>query len=398
MMKIHPAADVFPLLGDTEFDALVADIKTHGLITAITVFRDKILDGRNRYRACLEANVEPRFVEFEGDDPIAFVVSANIKRRHLDESQRAMIAARLANMSEGRPWPSKDNSANLPSCVSQRRAGELVNVSTRSVTNASVVLDRGAPELVRAVDLGQIAVSVAAELARQKLEAQLEAARNPERASIIAKQKLRAEKEAALAQRQLALPAKKFNVIYADPAWRFEVWSRDSGLDRAADNHFPTTELAEIKALDVASIAADDAVLFLWATAPMLPHALKVMNAWGFAYKSHFVWVKDRSGTGYWNRCQHELLLVGTRGKPPAPAQGEQWGSAIRASVGEHSEKPEDFYRLIESYFPNLPKIELFARTRRHGWDAWGHEAPGRDCCEEEFAVAEVSNQENAGG
>src|SRR5579871_127885 len=170
MMKTHPAAEAFPPLEGLEFDALVADIKSHGLIHPITLFRGKILDGRNRYRACTEAKVEPRFVEFDGDDPIAFVVSANIKRRHLDESRRAMIAARLANMSEGRPWPSEDNSANLPSCcISQRRAGELVNVSTRSVTNASVVIDKGAPELVLAVDRGQIAVSVAAEPARQSL-------------------------------------------------------------------------------------------------------------------------------------------------------------------------------------------------------------------------------------
>jgi hypothetical protein len=185
MMKTHPAADVFPLIEGVDFDLLVADLKANGLIYPITVFKDMILDGRNRYRACLEARVEPRFVEFDGDDAIAFVVSVNIKRRHLDESQRAMVAARLANMPEGRPWSSKDNSANLPSYISQRRAAELVNVSTRSVTDARVVLDRGAPELIRAVELARIAVSVAADLARQKLEAQIEAALDPVRASII---------------------------------------------------------------------------------------------------------------------------------------------------------------------------------------------------------------------
>lgn len=134
--------------------------------------------------------------------------------------------------------------------------------------------------------------------------------------------------------------------------------------------------LDEIKALDVASIAADDSVLLMWATVPMLPHALEVMAAWGFAYKSHVVWVKDRFGTGYWFRNQHELLLVGTRGNPPAPAPGTQWQSVIEAPVREHSRKPDEVYELIEAYFPNLPKIELFARHARPGWDRWGAEAP----------------------
>jgi N6-adenosine-specific RNA methylase IME4 len=100
------------------------------------------------------------------------------------------------------------------------------------------------------------------------------------------------------------------------------------------------------------------------------------MKAWGFEHQTHFVWVKDRRGTGYWNRNRHELLLVGTKGNIPAPAPGKQWESVIHAPVGAHSEKPAIFYELIEDYYPNLLKIELFARRRRKGWLAWGAEAP----------------------
>jgi N6-adenosine-specific RNA methylase IME4 len=85
-------------------------------------------------------------------------------------------------------------------------------------------------------------------------------------------------------------------------------------MDRAADNHYPTSPLEEIKALSVLSLAAPDCVLFLWATVPMLPQALEVMTAWGFTYKSNFAWAKNRMGTGYWNRNKHELLLIGTCG------------------------------------------------------------------------------------
>lgn len=186
----------------------------------------------------------------------------------------------------------------------------------------------------------------------------------------------RAERETTLAAEQRALPDKKYGVIYADPEWRFEVYSRDTGMDRAADNHYPTSGTDEICARPVVDIAADDCALFLWATVPMLSDALRVMVAWGFDYKSHCIWAKDRIGTGYWFRNQHELLLVGTRGKIPAPAMGTQVASLVDAPVGKHSAKPVQFYELIEAYFPTLPKIELNARTARPGWDAWGYEAP----------------------
>ena len=191
-----------------------------------------------------------------------------------------------------------------------------------------------------------------------------------------AKQKARAEREAALASCILALPNQRYGVILADPGWRFEPYSRETGLARAADNHYVTEPTNRIEALDIPSIAAKDCCLFLWATAPMLPDALRVMASWGFQYKSQFVWVKDRIGTGYWTRNKHEHLLIGTRGQIPAPAPGTQWSSVIEAPVRAHSEKPERFFEMIEASFPELPKIELYRRgVAREGWDAWGLEA-----------------------
>jgi N6-adenosine-specific RNA methylase IME4 len=193
----------------------------------------------------------------------------------------------------------------------------------------------------------------------------------------IEKQRKRAEHEANLAHQIRALPTKKFGVILSDPAWKFIPWSDDTGSDRSASNHYATSRLDEIKSRDVESISADDCVLFMWATVPMLPQALEVMAHWGFEYRSHFCWLKDKIGTGYWSRNVHELLLVGVRGQPPAPAPGTQYESAWDAPVTEHSEKPEFAYELIESYFPNLPRIELDARPpRRADWDVWGAEAP----------------------
>lgn len=192
----------------------------------------------------------------------------------------------------------------------------------------------------------------------------------------IAKQKERADRrrqlEFELGQKIAALPTKKYGVIVADPPWSFKVWSAETGMDRSAENHYPTSPLEAIAAQDVPSIAAEDCVLGLWSTVPHLQNALMVMARWGFEYKTNFCWYKDKIGTGFWNRNIHEHFLIGTRGEPPCPAPGEQWDSVITAPRRGHSEKPDMVLEMMETYFPSLPKIELNARVKRLGWDAWG--------------------------
>ncbi len=205
---------------------------------------------------------------------------------------------------------------------------------------------------------------------------------------ILSKAEVRAAKERELAVRTASANeelgavgfCRKYNVIYADPPWRFEPFSRAKGLRKSADNHYPTMDTAAIAGLEVGGIAAPDCAPFLWATVPMLRDALEVLEHWGFVYKSQFVRIKDKAGTGYWNRNRHELLLVGTRGAIPAPAPGYQVDSVLETAPSErlaHSQKPASARAMIEAYFPTCPKIELFARRpSAEGWDLWGNEAP----------------------
>jgi N6-adenosine-specific RNA methylase IME4 len=186
----------------------------------------------------------------------------------------------------------------------------------------------------------------------------------------------RGSRERALARKILDLPHKRYGVIVADPEWDDTVWSRDTGMDRHAGNHYPTSDAKAIEERPVADIAAPDAVLFLWTTNQHLRIAIGVLEAWDFQYKSNYVWGKDKISTGRWNRSKHEILLVATRGKPPCPAPGTQWESLIMAPKGEHSAKPECFLEMIEAYYPTMPKIELNRRgPARPGWSAWGLEA-----------------------
>jgi N6-adenosine-specific RNA methylase IME4 len=386
-LEYHPLANLFPLIEGEEFDALTEDIRANGLHEPIDLYQGKILDGRNRYRGALAAGIELEKRNFRHyrtelyGDPVAYVLSKNLKRRHLDESQRAMVAAKLATMRQGaRTDLATQPSANLPE-VAQPTAAKSLSISERALRHARRVHDHGTPELIRAVERGRLAVSVADRASHMSVDIQRRIAAEAEAGNVnaarqVVKQESRAERETALAQEQSALPDKRYGVILADPEWRFEVYSRETGMDRAADNHYPTSATDAIAARPAGDIAASDCVLFLWATAPMLPDALKVMTAWGFEYKSQCVWNKDRIGTGYWFRNAHELLLVGTRGRIPAPAMGTQMPSVIEAPVGAHSAKPDVFLEMIEAYFPTLPKIELNRRgPARPGWDAWGNEA-----------------------
>jgi N6-adenosine-specific RNA methylase IME4 len=176
------------------------------------------------------------------------------------------------------------------------------------------------------------------------------------------------------------IPRGKYSLIACDPAWRFITYSEKGKLKKSAECHYPTMSLAEIAALPVSHLAAPDAALFLWATAPMLQEALAMMNAWGFVYKSNIAWVKTTKhgkiafGTGYRIRNSHEHLLIGVRGNPKN-TKSER--SAIISRVREHSRKPDEAAVLMERWLPGAARIDLFGgRTTRAEWDSWSDQ-PG---------------------
>lgn len=172
--EAHPAAKVFPLMEGEAYESLVADIKANGLRHPIVLIKGEgtwlILDGRNRDRACVDSGVKPKYDYYDGNDPVGYAVSANLSRRHLNESQRSLVAKRLADLEWG------GNRSKMQICsLTQEKAAELLNVSERSVANAGQVIKRGVPELVEAVEKGEVAVSRAAEIAKLAKEQQAEA-------------------------------------------------------------------------------------------------------------------------------------------------------------------------------------------------------------------------------
>ena len=372
---IHELCSLFPIMPQDQFDALVDDIKAHGQRDPVTLYEGKILDGRHRYKACINLGLEPLVTHFEGEDALGFVISHNLTRRHLDESQRAMIAAKLANLKDGQRKSGAPIGAATDK-ITQPEIASKMSVGRRSVQRARKVLEKGTPELVEAVENSQIAVSVAAKIAEMEPEQQAQIIADPKPEQAI-KKVARQEKEQALADRtirqSIEANGKLYGVIYADPPWKYETFS-ENGMDRSADNHYPTMSMFDMVTLNIP--AADNCVMFMWATVPMLPEAIDLLSLWGFQYKSHICWIKDRIGTGYWTRNKHELLLIGTKGNVPAPAMGTQPPSVIELPLGRHSEKPAFFADMISALYPTTPKLEMFARIGRVGWDVMGNEAP----------------------
>jgi N6-adenosine-specific RNA methylase IME4 len=173
--------------------------------------------------------------------------------------------------------------------------------------------------------------------------------------------------------------SKKYSILYCDPPWQYYVWS-EKGKGRSAENHYKTMPLSEICALPVGSIAAPDCALFLWVTFPNLPEAFTVLNAWGFTYKTVcFVWVKKNKisdslfwGLGHWTRANAELCLLATKGKPKRVSKSVH--QVIMTPIEQHSKKPDEARHRIVQLMGDLPRIELFARTKPDGWDVWGNE------------------------
>lgn len=438
-LSFHPYANLFPLIEGQEFYDLAENIRENGLHDRIDLIevdgRWQVLDGRNRYRALvwlvttgevlgqgwawadlagealrpheltlLHSSVLYRqFTVEEFGDPLDYVLSKNLNRRHLTDDQRRLVAAELVTLGKGRP-------GKMPQIAgfSREHAAAALATDVAGVERARTVVKRAVPEVVEAVKSGDLSVAAAAEIASQPIERQSEIAKALTRDAsgrltdeakkalaplvreiradkIAAKKERRAEREQEFGRKVQELPGSFYGVAIEDFEWHHAAWSEETGSEKSPSMHYETAVDAQTPEAIVARCAerfaclAPDCVLFKWVTIPHLAIGIKVLELQGFDYVTSLVWNKERAGAargpGYWVTGEHEIVLVGKRGKvvPPATAH---FRSNFSAPVGEHSEKPDNLHELIEFHWPNVPKVEFNARRRRDGWAAWGFDAP----------------------
>jgi len=383
-LKTHPAADAFPMMDAGRFAEVKADIAEKGQLEPITLCEGMILDGRNRHKACVELGIEPGFREWPGN-PWHFAWSMNGQRRDLAELQRGAIKhicdRGSADYEERQTKRRKDIDADANRKRSQATEAQHKASKPRAGETMVVVQDEPQPKENR--HKGRAARAKEANVSTAT-QARVEALANnrPDllekvaRGEIKGTEALRQMKKDQVAERVAELPDDKFTVIYADPPWAYNDKQGGSISESygAAEKHYPSMTLSELKALDIRKLSADDCVLWLWATCPLLEDALELAVAWGFKYKAQFVWDKVKHNMGHYNSVRHEVLLVCTKGSC-TPQVSKLYDSVQSIERAEHSVKPDEFRAIIDTLYPNGNRIELFARRPAEGWQTWGNEA-----------------------
>lgn len=370
--QTHPAADLFPLMEGQPFKELVKDIEKNGLLQPVILHEGKILDGRNRARACEELDLEFKIKEWDGkgDSPTAWVLSTNLQRRHLTQSQKAIIAADALPLFEKEAKARQRDSATV---TNTKRAGkkETGSAPVREPSKKTRGAGKAAKAAAAASGVGSRYVEAVKAL-KKSAPHLVEKVRSGEMTLKQAEKQVR-KKAQLKAVKEYQPPEGKFQVIVADPPWAYE--DELDGSDTARGGlPYPAMTLQQIAQVGVADHADDDCILWLWVTNAHLidGSATSVLDAWGFEPKTMLTWDKVNMGAGRWLRGQTEHCIVAVKGKPIVDLSNQT--TLISEKRREHSRKPEAFYKLVEELCPGTARLELFAREDREGWTAAGVE------------------------
>lgn len=334
-----------------DLEGLKSSIADLGLINPITVDQHlKLLAGRRRYQALLELygpdyEVDCHIIPINGDRLRAFAVTLaeNIHRKDLTDPE---VAVTIKEYDELKRMLEGSKPAGNPNLLQQNKLAGW----TQAQTAKDLAISQ--PAVAKAIQIAE---------AIEKF---------PELAGWGSGQAILREHRKRTVEAP-AWPAGKYRVMYADPPWQYS--NTMPGYFAEQADHYPTMSLSELMALPIQSIALDDAVLFLWATSPILEDAFKVIRAWGFEYKASFVWDKVKHNMGHFNSVRHEFLLVATRGVCQ-PDHLKLFDSVQTVERGDHSTKPEIFRTIIDTLYQLGDRIELFARAKAEGWAQYGNE------------------------
>jgi N6-adenosine-specific RNA methylase IME4 len=394
---------------------LAESIAVRGLLQPIVV-RPRgansywLVFGRHRLEAvrqCGHSHIIAIIVDgLDADAALLAEIDENLIRADLSPAERALHVARRKELYE-RLYPETKHGGDRKSVKvkSSRQNGELKRFTENAAKNTgrserTIQRDIQRAKIIGIADLVGTSLDqgdeldALAKLPEEEQRKLVERAKAGEpvtarQADILAAAKvIRAEKNeerraayleliGEISKGNTALPlGVRYPVILADPPWLFEGYTSVEAYERTPK--YPTMSLVEICALPVRDLACDPAILFLWSTSAHLRLAFDVIEAWGFSYSTSAVWCKSdcAPGLGHFVRQQHETLLIARRGDFPTPSPSVRPSSVIRAPRREHSRKPDEVYAIIEAMYPDLPRLEMFARKARPGWTVWGNEAP----------------------
>jgi len=351
--------NLIPPLTKEEYQQLEKNIIDAGEAwESIKTWNGIIVDGHNRYEICTRLNLPFTTSEKVFDDRnqvLNWIIDNQLGRHNLAPWQMSILRGKRYNAEKQDKYSHPKSGDQFDHRKTSEKLSEQYGVSAPTIRrdgNFAIAAEK-------ASELEDVPVM---QLTKEQI---LQVAREINR-----------EKQSSRRKNQIAetptIPDGKYNVIYADPPWKYTFGFDIHG---AADRHYKTLSPQEIADLPVQSLFEDNAVLFMWATSPKLEDAFTVINGWGFEYKTSFIWDKVKHNMGHYNSVRHEFLLICTKGSFP-----KQSDTLIDSVVSiersdEHSEKPEEFRKIIEDMYPLSKKIELFSRKKDiPGWKTWGNE------------------------
>lgn len=366
--------NLIPSLTKEEYEGLEKSIVQDGCREKITVWNGCIIDGHNRYEICTKHSITFEVLEKENFETEAdvkmWMINNQFDRRNLPIETRLALAYKFKGIEEEK---ARDRQlGNL------KQFTEVETAETRQSTVSAPVRLR---EETKGKTLESIAkkAGVSSRTAEQydtiqRKGSEEDKAKIINREASIKKVYTQIQRAERLATNKVAeWPKGKYRVIYADPPWEYGD-ERSGGSYGGAVDHYPTMSLQELNDLPVKDLTEDDAVLFMWATSPVFKDAFSLIESWGFKYKTQFVWDKVKHNMGHYNSVRHELLLIATKGSC-LPDKNELIDSVQTIERTEkHSAKPEEFRNIIDTLYTYGNKIELFARKKVDGWDAYGNE------------------------
>lgn len=366
---------LIPALSAEEYKQLEENILHDGIRDALIVWNGVLLDGHNRYKIAQKHGLTYNVQEMNFDsraDAERWVILNQFGRRNLSAYDRSILALRLKPIIAAQ---AKEQQIRKPDFVCQisdkqkpidtkKEIAKAAGVSHDTIAKVEKIETQASPEIKAAVKSGEMSINQAYQATR----------REEKKAEVQKRIEEYAEVQTGVID--IKKPEKKYNIIYADPPWRY--W--ESG-NKNQSEHYQTMTIDDICKLPIKDISAEDSVLFLWVTYPILAEAFRVIESWGFKYSTAaFVWVKKNKaadspffGCGSWTRANSELCLLATRGS--VQRLDATISQIVESPIEEHSKKPDIVRELIERLVGKLPRVELFCRHPADGWDIWGNEA-----------------------
>ena len=372
---------LIPPLTKDEYAQLEENILSDGCRDPLVLWDGTLVDGHNRYEICTRHGIEFDTVQTEFNsraEARLWIRKNQLGRRNLSDFTRASLAlgmkddvAEIAKAKQGERTDIRPKSDEGSPIRTDETLGKMAGVGKDTLRKVETIISTASPELVEKAQRGEISINSAATLAKASPEIQHAVIEKMESENLKPTEAMRAVKAESINQKEIEAPSGKFRVLYADPPWSYGNTQPDYQTEQR--DHYPVMSMDELCAMPVKDIAADDAVLFLWVTSPILEDSFALIKAWGFSYKASFVWDKEKHNMGHYNSVRHEFLLVCTRGSCQ-PDVRKLYDSVVTETRTEHSRKPQQFYEMIETIYTQGRKIEFFARNQREGWTSYGYE------------------------